>query len=97
MTNFVAKTHGAKDVKPLLPSAHLGVEMTSTQQALLNPTPKDVQLGSLIDQVYGNRAKKTEAKRRIAFIDGNINSYSRILAAGDGERLQQTLCLDWTV
>ena len=54
-------------------------EMSKDQQSLLNPAARDVQLGSLVNQAFGNCAKKKEAKTRIAVIDGNINSYSRLL------------------
>ena len=33
----------------------------------------------IIEQCYGKRAKKKEAKRRIDIISGNIASYSRVL------------------
>ena len=79
MTNFVATNHGWKESVALEPSSHLDVEISKDQRSLLNPTARDVQLGSLVDQAFGNRAKKKEAKRRIAVIDGNINSYSRLL------------------
>ena len=46
---------------------------------LLNPTPRDVQLGAIIDQCVGQKAKKRIARRRIDIVTGNVNSYARIL------------------
>ena len=36
-------------------------------------------MGSFVDQAFGQQAKKKEAKRRVAILDGNINSYSRLM------------------
>ena len=54
--------------------------MSDVQRNLLNPTPKDVLLGFITyDVVKGKGAVQKIAKRKIDFIDGNINSYSRLL------------------
>ena len=79
MTNFVARNHGYHSGAPLLPSPHLDIEVSSDQVNLLNPTPRDVQIGAIIDQCTGEAAKKVIAKRRIDIVTGNINSYARVL------------------
>jgi hypothetical protein len=45
---------------------------------LLNPTPRDIQIGAILDQCAGVNATKSIAKRRVEMISGNINSYARI-------------------
>ena len=88
MTNFVCTTHVTShkkksngDAVQLEPTAGLDVEILDEQKRLLNPTAKDVQMGELIDQAQGSRAKKKEAKRRQNITNGNIGSYSAILNA----------------
>ena len=46
---------------------------------LLNPTARHVQIGAIIDQCVGDKAKKVIAKRRIDMASGNISSYARVL------------------
>ena len=79
MTNFVAMHRGWHTGGDLIPSAHLQVEISKDQVDLLNPTPRDVQMAAIIDQCCGKKATKVIAKRRIEFIEGNVNSYARIL------------------
>ena len=79
MTNFVASNFGWHKGGDLLPSPYLCIEHTKDQVDLLNPTPRDVQIGAIIDQCSGKAAKKMIAKRRVDFVTGNINSYARIL------------------
>lgn len=67
------------DESKLLPSSFLDVAVSVKQESLLNPTAKDVQIGSLIDQAFRKRAKKMEPKRHLDFKDGNIRSYSCLL------------------
>ena len=55
------------------------IEYTQDQVDLLNPTPRDVQLGAIIDQCAGASAKKVIAKRRVGFVTGNVNSYAWVL------------------
>ena len=62
----------------MVPSAYLDVEISRDQVDLLNPTPRDVQLGAILDQCTGRKAKKVIANRRIDSITGN--SYARILS-----------------
>ena len=78
MTNFVAFHFGWHKGDDLAPSQYLCIEYTQDQVDLLNPTPRDVQLGVIIDQCSGASAKKVIAKRRIDFVTGNINRYARI-------------------
>jgi hypothetical protein len=66
-TNFVAIKHGWEEDVQLKPSSYLDVECTQTQMKLLNPTAKDAQMGSIVDQSFRRRAKKKEAQGR-----GNI-------------------------
>eukprot|EP00956_Cyclotella_meneghiniana_P008732 scaffold11931_cov56-Cyclotella_meneghiniana.AAC.4 len=79
MSNFVAANHGWHKGSDLVPSNYLHVEITQDQIDLLNPTPRDVQIGAILDQCAGVRATKAIAKRRVDMISGNINSYARIL------------------
>ena len=53
--------------------------MSDAQSTLLNPTPKDVLLGFITYDVKGKGAVQKIAKRKIDFIEGNVNSYSRLL------------------
>lgn len=53
--------------------------MTRDQIDLLNPIPRDIQIGAILDQCAGEKATKSIAKRRVEMISGNINSYARIL------------------
>ena len=79
MTNFVAATHGWHTGGDLVPSSHLDIAISSEQVDLLNPTPRDIQIGAIIDQCVGRFSKRRIARRRIDIISGNINSYARIL------------------
>jgi hypothetical protein len=79
MTNFVASNHGWHKGTNLVPSNYLDVEITQDQIDLLNPTPRDVQVGAIVDQCAGESAKKVIAKRRIDIVSGNVNSYARVL------------------
>ena len=60
ITNNVATNHWAKTTKPLLPSAHLNIEIDSDQYSFLNPTMQDVVLSTLEMDSYGKNAKKKE-------------------------------------
>jgi hypothetical protein len=62
-----------------VPSDCLDIAISSDQVRLLNPTIRDVQVGSIIEQCTGQSAKKVIAKRRIDIVTGNINSYARVL------------------
>ena len=53
--------------------------MTDTQLTLLNPTQRDVLKGHMLYDVKGKGAITKIAKRRIDMIDGNVNSYSKVL------------------
>jgi hypothetical protein len=79
MTNFVARNHGYHSEASLVPSDYLDIAISSDQVRLLNPTIRDVQVGSIIEQCTGQSAKKVIAKRRIDIVTGNINSYARVL------------------
>lgn len=79
MCNFTAAVHGYAQEGDLVPSAGLDVHVTSDQRRLLNPTPRDVQIGAIIDQCSGEKATKKLARRRIDFVTGNVNSYARVL------------------
>ncbi|KAL9190571.1 hypothetical protein ACHAXT_000277 [Thalassiosira profunda] len=79
MTNFVASNHGWHKGGSLTPSPYLHLEISEEQVDLLNPTPRDVQLGAIIDQCVGAKAQKVIAKRRVDMVAGNVQSYARIL------------------
>jgi hypothetical protein len=87
--NHVAGTHGWKQRANLAPSAFLDVEMSFDQSELLNPHPRDIFMGAIMDQTVGTRAKKKIAKRRCDFIAGNVGSYSRLLNS-EGQMIQIT-------
>ena len=53
--------------------------MSRDQIGLLNATIRDVQLGAILDQFTGRKAKKVIAKRRVEFVFGNGNRFARIL------------------
>ncbi len=62
-----------------MPSNWLDVECSKDQRKALNPAPRDVQVGAIIGQIFGDNAKTRIAKRHIDIMTGNINSYARIL------------------
>ena len=79
ITNHVSKQNwriGHADVKA---SDYLDVEISEVQSNLLNPTPKDFLLGFITYDVKWKGAVQKIAKRKIDFIEGNVNSYSRLL------------------
>ena len=63
----------------MIPSPHLNVEVSNNQRKALNPTICDVQIGAVIAQIFGDKAKTKIVKRRIDLMTGNVNSYARIL------------------
>ena len=63
----------------MVPSPHLNVEVYTNQRKALNPTVRDIQIGAVIAQIFGDKAKTKIAKRRIDFMIGNVNSYAWIL------------------
>jgi len=77
MTNYVCYNHNSED--DLMPSNWLDAECRKDQRKALNPTTRDVQIGAIIGQIFGEQAKTRIAKRRIDFMTGNVNSYARIL------------------
>jgi hypothetical protein len=80
ISNFVAGQHWDKsETSMLAPSDHLDLAITADQQRMLNPTTKDVIIGSILNDTMGEGAKKKLAKRRIELLSGNIASYSRVL------------------
>jgi hypothetical protein len=58
---------------------HLNVEITNNQRKALNPTTRDVQIGAVIGQIFGDKAKTNIARHRIGFMTGSVNSYAQIL------------------
>jgi hypothetical protein len=77
MTKYVCYHHDTDD--DMIPSPHLNVEVSADQRKALNPTVHDIQIGAVIDQIFGDKAKTKIVKRRIDFMTGNVNSYLRIL------------------
>jgi hypothetical protein len=62
-----------------MPSNWLDVECSKDQRKALNPTPRDLQAGAIIGQIFGYNAKTRIAKRRIDIMTGNVNSYAQII------------------
>ncbi len=62
-----------------MPSNWLDVECRKDQRKALNPTPRDVQVGAIIGQIFGDSAKTRIAIGQIDIMTGNINSYAQIL------------------
>ncbi len=79
ITNFVVRHHGWHIGGDLVPSTKLQVDFTEDQRKLLNPTPRDIQMGAIMNQCGGHMAVKKIAKRCICFISNDVNSYARIL------------------
>jgi len=79
MCNFTAATHGYANDGDLTPSNYLDVHVSGEQRKLLNPSYRDVLIGEILDQSTGVKATKKLAKRRIEFVNGNVNSYARVL------------------
>ncbi len=63
----------------LVPSAYLDAEVMDDQRFLFQPTTADVLLGSILEDLIGQNAKKKIPKWRINFLSGNNASYSRSL------------------
>ena len=77
MTKYVCYHHDTDD--NMIPSPHLNVEVSADQRKALNPTVRDIQIGAVRAQSFGDKVKTKIAKRRINFMTGNVNSYTRIL------------------
>jgi hypothetical protein len=88
MCNKVCYDHQTDDVG-LEPSSYLDVEFTKEQRKMLSPTHRDVQIGVILSQIFGEKASTKIAKRRVEFMTGNINSYARLLNGPEQlERIQ---------
>jgi hypothetical protein len=59
-----------------MPSNWLDVECSNDQRKALNLTPRDVQVGAIIGQIFGDNAKTRIAKRCIHIMTRNVNSYA---------------------
>ena len=55
------------------------MEVTDEKKELLNPTSRDVQMGAILDQCVGKKAERKISRQRIDIVQGNVNSYARIL------------------
>ena len=77
MTNYVCYHHDTDN--DMIPSPHLNMEVSANQRKALNPTVRNIQIGAVIAQIFGDKAKTKIAKRRIDFMTGNVNNYARIL------------------
>ena len=53
--------------------------MSDNQRTLLNPTQNDVFFGLIDYDAKGKGAVQKIAKRRLDVIEGNVNSYSKML------------------
>ena len=79
ITNHVSRLNWQVGYDHVQPSAYLDVEISKTQVNLLNPTHKDVLMGYLTYDAMGDGATQLIAKRRICCIEGNFNSYAKLL------------------
>lgn len=53
--------------------------MKRDQLLLLNPKPKEVLMGTIMEStIMGEAAKKKIAKRRLDMINGKVNSYTNV-------------------
>ncbi|GFH45620.1 hypothetical protein CTEN210_02094 [Chaetoceros tenuissimus] len=89
ITNKVSESNwniGKEDVQP---SRFLDVAISSDQKNLLNPSYQDVLMGHIKYDMKGEGAVKKLAKRKLDFICGNVNSYSKLL--NGPERLEQVV------
>ena len=77
--HMTTSNHGWSKGGNLVPSSYLDVHVKDDQEELLNPTARDIQIGAIIEQCIGKKAKKKVARRRVDFVTGNVNSYARIL------------------
>jgi hypothetical protein len=75
--NHVSRVHQHKFRQILQPSPYINAEVSVDQLNMINPTPYDVLIGSLMDESVGESARKKIAKRRQEIVSCNINSYSR--------------------
>ena len=57
----------------------MNVEVSADQRKALNPTVRDIQIGAVRAQIFGDKAKTKIAKHRIDFMTRNVNSYAWIL------------------
>jgi hypothetical protein len=78
IANFVANQESGNNMN-LVPAAYLNVEVSADQVQLLKPMQKYVMMGSILKDLAGKGAYQLIAKRRIGMIDGNIDSYSRLV------------------
>jgi hypothetical protein len=73
MCNKVCCNHKSDEVG-LEPSFFLDVEFTKDQRKMLScPTPRDIQIGVIISQIFGNKATTKIAMRRVDIMTGNID------------------------
>jgi hypothetical protein len=81
ITNFVSQRHSVitRGHEVLEPRAYLNVEITDEQRYLLQPTAADVLVGNLLEDSFGQNAKKKIPSWHINFVSGNVASYSRVL------------------
>ena len=74
MCGLARRTSPAK----LAPSAALNVEITATQQAILNPTQQDLTMRMLMLDAGGDGAKKKLAKRKLDVLGVTVKAHSCI-------------------
>jgi hypothetical protein len=94
MTNYVCYHHDTDN--DMMPSPHLNAEVSNNPRKALNPTVCDVQIGAVIAQIFGDKAKIKIAKRQINFMTGNANSYMDFewtSTVGQHFNVQQPCCL----
>ena len=79
ITNYVAQKHWRIFHANVTPSGYLNIEISDNQWNLLNPTQKDVFFGFIAYDAKGKGAVHKIAKRRLDVIEGNLNSYSKLI------------------
>ncbi len=55
MTNYVCYQHDMDN--DMIPLPHLNIKINRDQRKALNPTTRDVQIGAVIGQIFGDKAK----------------------------------------
>ena len=71
---------------PLVPSAHLDIEYTSTQRMLLNPSAQDFTMHEIMSHAHGAGAQQALAKRKLDSV-GNVRGQSGF--ANDPARMKR--------
>ena len=95
MTNYVCYHHDRDNY--ILPSPHLNVEITKDQRKAINPTTGNIQIGAVIGQIFGDKAKTEYCKASDRFYDWQCQQlrvdFERAITVGKHYNVQQPGCL----